>query len=137
MYCVPFPSLRFSKSVTADSIHHLGSDGGNSNLALMEMVCGSSVEGGEPQLQLAFVDRRVEPGRGGEWDFSLSSLERASTGQHTRVIQHLEIIEPEGCASELTTQILPPHITLMCLRVYEHTHTHTDTHTHTGLLGLP
>ena len=41
--------------------------------------------------------------------------ERASTGQHTRVIQHLGVIKPEGCASQLTTQILP--ITLMCLRV--------------------
>ena len=69
MYCVPFPSLWFSTSVAADGIRNLGSDGRNSNLALVETVCGSSVEGGEPQLHYGFVDRQAEPGRG--WGMGL------------------------------------------------------------------
>ena len=63
MYCVPFPSLQFSKSVTADSIHNLGSDGGNSNLALVETVWFFSGRRGAP-APLGFCGQEGGAGAG-------------------------------------------------------------------------
>lgn len=116
----------YPKLLTDDNIHNLNPDDWNS--------CGNVLWFFSVKKESQCSMRALWTGgwSRGEGDFSSSNLERASTGQHIRVIQHLELIKWDGCASQPTTQIvLPRPVTHTCPRMCEHTHEHVS------LLGPP